>query len=52
MSWVKDVLGITGNIEKVFKNIQEGKFNKAESVETLIQAGVINSINDKTGKPC
>lgn len=52
MSWIKDILGVTGNMERIFKNIQQGKFNKAKNVETLIQAGVIKSINDKTGKPC
>lgn len=52
LAWVKNILGVTGNIEKMFKKIQQGKFSKIENVDVLIQAGIIKSINDKTGKPC
>ena len=52
MSWSKDISGVTGNMEKIFKNLKQGNFNKANNVDLLIESGLVKSINDKTGKPC
>lgn len=52
LSWIKDILGVTGNMEKIFKNIKEGKYRNGVSVDAMIQSGVIKSKDNKTGKPC
>jgi hypothetical protein len=52
LAWINDILGVTGNIEKIFKNVKQGNFNKANNVDLLIQSRVVESVNDKTGKPC
>ena len=44
LSWMKDILGVTGNMEKIFKNLKQGNFKSANNVNLLLESGVVEQV--------
>ena len=51
-TWLKEIIQRPKNYKTLFDKIQQGKFNKAESIDLMMQAGVIEQVNNITKKRC
>ena len=51
-TWLKEIIQRPKNYKTLFDKIQQGKFNKAQSVDIMMQAGVIEQIENISKKRC